>query len=262
MGPRPSRVFETLTRFSGIQRDLEDAGIQIKVGDDFQEYRAHRNNQADRGTIYPMFDVAKSYVDHTNGFWICGFDPNGELVHTQAVRLLDLSDMTLASHLHVHRHKYITPDSTPDPDQTFFTGPDALNRITGTVGYQGDFWLRAKGLAGPRSHGATALLSRFLLEMTVAVWNPSFMFAFVPKPLAAKGAHLRYGYTHCEPGRWIGPDQQVTDEDYLIWMSSKDLAASLAQAPLSSPRPARVETERTATATPTPLADLNSAANA
>ncbi|WP_299689998.1 hypothetical protein [uncultured Tateyamaria sp.] len=262
MAPKPSRLFETVTRFADMLRDLEEMDIQVRIGDDFLEYRALRNAQTDRGPIYPMFDVASSYVDYNNGFWICGFDPSGELIHTQAMRLLDLSGISLAAHLNLHRHKYITPDSTPDPDQTFFAGPDALNTITGSVGYQGDFWLRAKGLGGPRSLGATALLSRLLLEMTVAVWNPSFVFAFVPKPLAAKGAHLRYGYTHCEPGRWIGPDQQVTDEDYLIWMSSKDLATSLAQASETVPRPKPAKPELPDAQPATSLVSLTSAKNA
>ncbi|OAN71021.1 hypothetical protein A8B78_20405 [Jannaschia sp. EhC01] len=176
-----------------------------------------------------MFDVASSYIDHTNGFWICGFNADGDLIHTQAVRLLDLSGISLKVHLDDHRHKYITPDSTPDPDQTFYSGPDALQSITGKVCYQGEFWLRAQGLGGPRSQGATSLLSRILLEIAVAAWNPSYVFALVPQRLAAKGAHLRYCYNHCEPGRWIGPDQQVTEEDYLIWMEAKELSRSLAR---------------------------------
>ncbi|GFE63805.1 hypothetical protein [Litoreibacter roseus] len=262
MGLRPNRLFEVITRFSGVLRDLEEMGIQIKIGDDFLEYRTYRSQQTDRAPIYPMFDVASSYVDYNNGLWVCGFDPEGELIHTQAVRLLDLSGISLAGHLNLHRHKYITPDSTPDPDQTFFSGPEALNAITGKVGYQGDFWLRAKGLAGPRSQGATALLSRLLLEMTVIAWDPSFVFAFVPKRLAAKGAHLRYGYTHCEAGRWIGPDQQVTDEDYLIWMSAKDLAASFAQATQSLRRHESPLRERARPASHIQIAELNSKANA
>lgn len=225
----PSRLFELTTHLSSTVRELKKAGIRIEIGDDFAKYRAYRGKQPDRGPIYPMFDVASSYIDHTNGFWICGFQADGDLIHTQAVRLLDMSGISLGTHLDNHRHKYITPDSTPDPDQTFYSGPEALQSITGKVCYQGEFWLRAQGLGGPRSQGATSLLSRILLEVAVAAWNPSFVFALVPQRLAAKGAHLRYCYNHCEPGRWVGPDQQVTEEDYLIWMEAKELTRSLAR---------------------------------
>lgn len=218
---------------SRIMRELEDAGIRIMIGDDFSEYRVYRASQTDRTPIYPMFDVASSYVDETNGFWICGFDRSDELVHTQAVRLLDLAGVSLGHHLNVHRHKYVTPFTTPDPDLTFYSGPPVLKTITGKVCYHGEFWLPARGLGGPRSQGATPLLSRMLFEIAVGKWAPDYAFAFVPKQLAAKGAHLRYGYSHCQAGRWTGPDQQVTDEDYLIWMAADDMANFVAEEPPS-----------------------------
>jgi hypothetical protein len=221
----PSRLFELTKNVSNSLNELADSGIHVEIGDDFAKYRSYRNQQPDRGQIYPMFDVASSYIDRTNGFWVCGFNAHGELVHTQAVRLLDLADKSLATHLRTHRHKYITPDTTPDPDLTYYSGPKALNSITGKVCYQGDFWLRASGLGGPRSQGATSLLSGILLEIMISTWNPSYVFAFVPQRLAAKGAHLRYGYCHCEPGRWVGPDEQVTEEDYFIWMDAHDMAS-------------------------------------
>ncbi|MEM0945953.1 MAG: hypothetical protein AAGK37_00995 [Pseudomonadota bacterium] len=218
---------------SGIIRELETTGMRVVVGDDFSEYRLYRSEQKGRNPIYPMFDVASSYIDDTNGFWICGFNQDDELIHTQAVRLLDLTGQSLGHHLNVHRHKYITPDTTPDPDVTFYSGPEALKKITGKVCYHGEFWLPATGLGGPRSHGVTPLLSRILFEILVRKWNPSFVFAFVPKQLAEKGAHLRYGYNHCEPGTWVGPDQQVTEEDYMIWMSASDMTKALARKPQS-----------------------------
>ncbi|MFO8125133.1 hypothetical protein [Yoonia sp.] len=199
------------------------------MGDDFSLYRYYRGTCRDRGAISPLFDTASSFIDETNGFWVCGFNEADELIHTQAVRLLDLSGVTLGKHLDMHRHKYIVPDTTPDPDLTFFQGPEALKIVTGLVGYCGDFWLPSRGLGGPRSNGATGLLSRLLFEVLEKAWQPDFVFAFVPKQLAAKGAHLRYGYSHCEAGNWIGPDHQITNDEYLIWMNANDIKNVLAR---------------------------------
>ncbi len=227
----PKKTFRMAKAVSAVLHELAASGMRVEIGDDFVEYRARRAAQKDRGEIYPMFDVTRSYVDETNGFWVCGFNEEGELTHTQAARLLDLSGKTLNQHFQAHRHKYITPNTTPDPDATHYTGPEALKTITGTVCYHGDFWLPARGLGGLRSQGATSLLSRLLFEIVQSAWAPDYMFALVPKQLAAKGAHLRYGYSHCEPGRWIGPDQQVTEEDYLIWMNSVDMANAVLREP-------------------------------
>jgi hypothetical protein len=222
-------IFGMIMNVSDIIKELQVSGMRVEVGDDFSRYRNFRNSCLDRGGLFPIFDTASSFIDETNGFWICGFNEADELVHTQAVRLLDLSGISLGKHLDMHRHKYVVPDTTPDPDLTFFEGPEALKAVTGSVGYCGDFWLRSRGLGGPRSQGATSLLSRLLFEIVQQAWKPDFVFAFVPKQLAAKGAHLRYGYSHCEPGKWIGPDQQVTDEEYLIWMNASDIENVIAR---------------------------------
>ncbi|MEM9583022.1 MAG: hypothetical protein AAGA08_07880 [Pseudomonadota bacterium] len=237
----PSKLFGLVQGLTKTLQALEQSGIHVEIGDDFAKYRSLRAKVPDRGPIYPMFDATCSYVDHKSGFWVCGFNSSGELIHTQAARFLDLSEDTLGDHLKTHRHKYITPDSTPDPDMTFYSGPKALNTVTGRVCYQGDFWLHARGLGGPRSQGATSLLSRVLLEIMVGAWNPEFVFALVPKKLAAKGAHLRYGYTHCEPGQWLGPDKQITDEDHLIWMAADDMANMLSRLPEGIDRSAVVQ---------------------
>ena len=219
----------TIMNVSGIIRELELAGMRVVIGDDFSEYRIYRSAQKDRSPMYPMFDVSSSYIDETNGLWICGFNENDELVHTQAARMLDLSGVSLAQHLNVHRHKYITPFTTPDPDLTFYRGPEALRFVTGNVCYNGDFWLAPRGLGGPRSQGATQLLSRVLFEIVSNRFSPDYAFALVPKQLAVKGTYLRYGYCHCEPGTWVGPDQQVTEEEYLIWMNAKDISNLLSR---------------------------------
>ena len=223
------KIFGMIRNVSAIVRELENAGMRIEVGDDFSLYRNYRNSCAGRGGLSPIFDTASSFVDERNGFWICGFNDADELIHTQAVRLLDLSGISLGKHLDTHRQMYVVPDTTPDPNMTFFQGPEALTKVTGSVGYCGDFWLPSHGLGGPRSQGATGVLSRLLFEILHQTWQPDYAFAFVPKQLAAKGAHVRYGYSHCEPGRWIGPDQQVTDEEYLIWMNANDIQNVLAR---------------------------------
>jgi hypothetical protein len=233
-------MYDAFMRVSGLVRELDALGMRVVVGDDFSEYRILRSSLSDRAPMYPMFDITRSYIDASNGFWICGFGPNDEVIHTQAVRLLDLSGVSLAEHLDVHRHKYITPDTTPDPDLTYYSGPGALGAITGRVCYHGDFWLQASGLGGIRGQGVTGALVRILFEVIQLNWKPDYVFALVAQAVAEKGAFLRAGYSHCEPGRWIGPDQQVTDIDFMVWMSAKDMAHALARQPQSLKNAERV----------------------
>lgn len=225
-----SDLFTTITNVAYLVGELDRSGISVEIGDDFLVFRRLRNNQKDRSAMYPMFDVASSYVDASNAFWICGFNKDNELIHTQAVRLLDLGDDSLAQHLRNHRHKYITPGSTPNPDNTFFASLPVLDNICGRAGYHGEFWIKA-GTIGRRNIGLTAVLSRIAFEMSMKLWSPDFLFGFVPTQMATRGVSVRYGYTHCELGAWHGPEQEVTSEEMLVWMSNEDLRVYLGTKP-------------------------------
>ncbi|MEM8776871.1 MAG: hypothetical protein AAGF53_17690 [Pseudomonadota bacterium] len=223
-------LYTTIINVATILKEVEAAGMRLEIGGDFAAYKRLRNAQMDRTQPYPMFDVASSYVDETNAFWVCGFNHKDELVHTQAIRRLDMKGTSLGEHLKHHRHKYITPSSTPDPDQTYFAQPTALSHITGDVCYHGEFWLQG-GEGGHRSQGFTALLSRIVFEITLKIWSPDYVFGLVPMPLAFKGIPARYGYMHSEPGLWMGPDEEVTSEEMLVWMSKNDIVQFLDTSP-------------------------------
>jgi hypothetical protein len=238
-------LYNVIVSVSSIIAELQASGIRLEIGDDFAVYRQLRNAQTDRPALYPMFDVSCSYVDRSNGFWVCGFDEKEELVHTQAIRLLDLTGVTLGQHIRTHRHKYITPNSTPDPDRTFYSRPQSLKTITGKVCYHGDFWLRG-GENGHRKQGVTPLLSRVVFELALKTWVPNFVFGLVPTLLATKGIHFRYGYVHCEPGVWHGPDNQITDEDCLVWMSTKEIVHFLNSQPAARSKDCSIFTESSA----------------
>lgn len=223
-------IFSMIVNVSNILRELEAGGMRLEIGDDFVEYRRLRQTQTDRSPIYPMFDVSCSYVDQSNAFWICGFNDSGELVHTQAMRFLDLSGVSLGQHMRQHRHKYITPNSTPDPDRTYYSRPLALKTITGQVCYHGEFWLSG-GDAGYRKKGFTPLLSRIAFELALKSWVPNYVFGFINAKLAFKGTQMHHGYSHCEPGVWHGPDDQITDEDCLVWMNTREIVHFLQTQP-------------------------------
>ncbi len=223
-------LFTMITNVSRLVKDLENEGIFVEIGSDFAAFRRLRNKQSERSKLYPMFDVSNSFVDGSNAFWVCGFDADGELIHTQAIRLLELNDQSLTDHLRIHRHKYITPGSTPDPDRTFFSHLPSLDKMSGRVGYHGEFWIKG-GTVGRRSQGLTSVLSRLAFEFSMKLWSPDFMFGLVPTQLATRGVAVRYGYVHAEFGAWLGPEQEVTSEEMLVWMSNEDLQTLLEATP-------------------------------
>ncbi len=241
-----AKLFNAILNVSGVVADFRSIGITIEIGDDFERYRRLRLGQEDRGGLFPMFDIAASFIDHTNGFWIVGRNGDGSPVHTQAFRLLDLTDMTLRQHLRMHRLKYITPGTSPDPDRSEYTGPPGLDIITGRVVYQGDFWLK-NGRGGRNRQHFVPLLSRTGYDVLMQLWAPDYIFGLVPTRLAARGLAPRYGFSQIEPGVWRGPDNEITDEDTLCWLSAADVHDLLAtEAQSISPATARRVADGTA----------------
>ena len=224
--------FAEIVRINDIITAIKDRGITLKVGTDFTEYRKLRRPQFDTRPLYPMFDNHCSYIDATNGFWIAGMSESGELVHTQAMRHLDLTGVTLERHLDEHRQKYVTPSLSDEIDNIYFRTAQATQKITGKVGYHGEFWLKG-GPVGYRKRGVTPFLSRLIFELARLTWNPDYVFAFVPAMLAYKGVPARYGYVHGEAGYWKGPE--VTSEEWLVWMAARDIAQLAETRPFVEP---------------------------
>jgi len=217
-----SNLFAAIGYISDIVALARSTGITLDVSTDFEEFREVRMAQRDRPSVYPMYDPASSYVDRTNGFWIKGVDEDGKLVHTQAVRLLNLSEMTLAEHLRLHRHKYMTPGDTDDPTSYEYSPTPAAERITGRVCYHGELWLSEcrRGAAGA---GLTTILPRLALALAQMEWSPDYVFGFMYPMAASKGLAAREGYMHMEPGAWRVPGNGSRFPEWIVWMAREDL---------------------------------------
>lgn len=218
-----SSLYEEIRYISEIIRIGEEKGLTLEVSTDFEEFRRVRMAQTDRSTLYPMYDTASSYIDSRNGFWIKGVDENGDLVHTQAVCLLDLSGITLADHFRLHRHKYMTPGDTDDPSQFTYSPTPATQRISGRVCYHGELWLKNDGRKRFRGSGLTTVLPRMALALSLMEWSPDFVFGFMYPDAACRGLAAREGYMHMEPGFWHAPGSSESFAEWIVWMAREDL---------------------------------------
>jgi len=211
-------------RLASLLGLIGEKGIKVELGTDFLRYRRLRLGQSKR-PLYPMFDIASSYVDESNGFWMVGFDRTGSLVHTQAMRIIPFGHGNLGEHLQVHALKYVTPGLIANPEGSLFFAQRSLATVLGSkVCYHGDFWLTG-GRGGFRGTGLTNLLSRLMMELVVLRFDPDFVFGFVEAAHAVDGTPLRHCYFHGEPGIWRGPDGSAFSEECLVWMSAADLKA-------------------------------------
>jgi hypothetical protein len=211
-------------RMARLTSLIEESGLTLKVGSDFLEYRRLRSQFTPERPLYPMFDAASSYVDASNAFWVGLFDDRGTLVHTQALRCIDLGQDTLAVHLEKHHMKYVTPGATPEPQGAIFTVSNGADTITGRACYLGEFWL-CRDYGELRGTGMTTLLSRLSFELSYEAWRPDYQWALIEAKHAVSGLHARYGYVHAAPGQWLDAGGTVFSDEWLLWMSHDDIQA-------------------------------------
>lgn len=205
-----------------IDNLAREQGVYIEVCTDFEEFQKVRSGQPDRSPLGPAFDASCSYIGPSNGFWVKGLDANGQIIHTQAMRLLDLSNTTLADHLQQHRLIYQPPNIGHGTAKSF----DFLQNTTGMTGgkvvYHGELWMKP-GLKKHRGGGLVALLTRFMLAMAYMQWSPDFVFGFMLPIIAYKGLAAREGYTHIEPGMWKGINDTNLFEEWIVWIRGEEI---------------------------------------
>lgn len=215
------KLFKEHLYMSNLFYLAKKAGIELDVSTDFDFLKSFRSSQNERQAIYPTFDVEKSYIDPTNGFFIIGKNDQGEIVHTQAMRLLDLTEYNLEEHLYYHRHKYITP-GTVDFSTTRYKPTPSMKNINGRVCYHGELWIKP-GDDGYRNGTITVLVARFALTIAYMNWAPNFIFGFMYPGIACRGLAAREGYVHLEPGGWYCSESDTTIEEWLVWLSYDDM---------------------------------------
>jgi len=206
-----------LAQASDISREC---GISLRIGTCFKEYADIISTERTHQPVGRPFDHEFNDFGPTSGFWVVGRNENGVLVHTQAMRLIDLCDQPLSGYL---SEKYIDfPPAGLDLDyekSRYNPGPSA-HRIRGTVCYHGDFWL----CSDYRGTGMANILARFALASGHLKWAPDYIIGFMIRQVAFKGLAEREGYMHSEPGTlfWHRADTDQTLEAFMVWMARED----------------------------------------
>jgi hypothetical protein len=206
-----------------LDETVRRAGIEIELRTDFGHLMELSETLPDKPPPTAMFNPMKADIGGHNGFWLKGSDSNGVLVHLQAARIYDMSCTNLARELSSLRAFYASPDLAPEDERCDCAAPMA-ERITGTVCYHGEIWvrgsdpdLRGKALSGP--------LSRLQLGLILARWDPDYVFAIAYDWTVKRGVSTGYGYWHAQPGaaHWVLPHRDQPLDLWLLWLTRQDL---------------------------------------
>lgn len=217
-------VFAGSLFVSAIVDLIATRGITLEFGSDFSEFQEALKDQPERHSLSPRFDPRSNDLDEETAFWITGRDAQGEIVHTQAVRTVDLGGLTLGSYLAAKFRDFTPADYAIDKSQSRYRGAPGSRAIAGKVCYHGELWLKG-GPGGYRGAGMTAVLARLAIVTSLLKWAPDYIFGFMFPLAACKGLAAREGYMHTEPGTlyWALPGQEELMEIWTVWMGREDI---------------------------------------
>lgn len=199
-------------------------GVQMEVGYDFEAYRDILKFARPDQALGTPFDPDIHEMTPENALWMIGRNATGEIVHTQALRMLDMSGMTVAEYFTRRFREF--PPAAPGLDlarSRFRAGPQA-KRMRGTVCYNGEFWIKP-GDATLRGQGLSCVLGRYAFFQAMQHWDPDHMVGFMAKPVACKGFPQRLGWMHTQPGalRWFFEGRDAPVEGFMTFMERDDL---------------------------------------
>lgn len=193
-------------------------GVKLSMGYDFHEYVSMTEAIPTKGRTYPMFRPDRSPIKSGEGYWIVGVDKNKEIVLVAAARLYDLSNSNLAEHLQSLKFFYADPTKYAHPQDHCICRAPAARKISGSVVYHGDIWVRRDF----RGQGMPKIMSGILRGLSLAMWAPDFTCGLAGQWSVDKRV---YDVSRCEPGGSILRlvDEDIVDDDWLFWASREDL---------------------------------------
>ncbi|WP_298974841.1 hypothetical protein [uncultured Roseobacter sp.] len=210
-------------QFVATSRDiLRQNQITVTIGTNFLAYRKLLREERPQQMMGAPFDPDIHNLNDKNAFWLVARDADGQLMHTQASRLLNLRKQKLSGYLLKKFRDFPPPLPDLDLERSRYRASPGAGRITGNVVYHGEVWM---GDTGPyRGTGLSTVLARYGIHEAMCRWNPDHIFGFMARTVAFKGFAERMGYMHNEPGavRWFRKGSDMPFEGFLSYLSNED----------------------------------------
>lgn len=212
-------------RFAATSYDvLSKFGVQLTTGHDFEVYRALLASGRPDHTLGAPFDPKLHDLNEHNAMWVIGHDADGNVMHTQALRMLDLEGNTLGAYMRKRFRDFPPSGLDLDMERSRFRAGPGVKHMSGRVCYHGEVWMGGKP-GQFRGTGVSGILGRYAFLSALQKWSPDYMFGFMPKPVANKGFVERQGYMHSEPFalRWYIKNDPKPLEGFLAYMTRDDM---------------------------------------
>lgn len=199
-------------------------GIKLEIGYDFEIYRELLAEARPDHILGAPFDPNVQELTPLNAFWIVGRSEDGKVMHTQALRMLELGGMSVGEYFTTSFREFPPSGVDIDLERSRFRAGPAAKKMRGSCVYQGEYWI-GNGNTGLRGRNLSGALGRFAFVQALNHWDPDHVMAFMVKSTAMRGLAEQGGYMHTQPGalRWFIRGNDTPVEGFMIHMSRDDI---------------------------------------
>ena len=183
-------------------------------------------NERNRDTwrpLVPMFHPRYNTFTRDNSIVLLGRNAQGDVVATQAARLLRLNGTTLYNEAVSLRLHYEHPERDRLPDEQCIVTAEATKAITGTVLLGGAVWYRPDY----RKRGLAAILPRVSRAYAYTRWKTDYTTSMMVAGVAKGGVAAASGYTNIEPAIEFKNSPAGDFGLMFVWMQPEALLADL-----------------------------------
>tara|TARA_R110000787_G_scaffold33332_5_gene87208 strand:+ start:10 stop:747 length:738 start_codon:yes stop_codon:yes gene_type:complete len=224
-GPMAIYGLDAEDRFEASSRNvLEQLGIRLTVGHDFEEYLWYLAKARPDHRIGDPFNPDTHNMNRNNSAWIVGHDSQGRIMHTQALRLLPTGAEPVSEYFRQNFHGFAPSEMDIDYERSRYKAGPGAKRMKGRVVYSGETWVG--GEPGQfRGTGISSILGRCAMLAAIKEFGAQYVIGFMTRPVAYKGFCLRMGFMHAEPLalRWYLKNQPDAMEAVMVYMSDEDI---------------------------------------
>ncbi len=234
---------DKLARYaSGADDIVADLGITLEVGSNFEFFCSIPSQQPDRHAISPIFDPDESDVSSSNAFWLIGRNAGGEIVLTQAIKLVRVGETGFLDHMQNNLSDYRPNGDRLDIAKSQINLTERAAGLSGDLCYYGELWIKGTY----RGSCLTAIMPRLMFAKAISKWSPNVVFGIMEPLAACKGLAAREGFMHLEQGglHWWDRATSETFEEWLVWTTRDDFIFNMrvSMEMLSKLYPNRIDT--------------------
>lgn len=190
-------------------------GITLSFGTFEELVAANRANRDSWKPMMPILDPAYQDFNDDNAFVFIGRNAQGEIVATQAARLLRLGAGTYHDFAQSLELNYRDPERMKAPGERCVPTAPSLKNMRGKVLFGGAVWYHPS----VRKSGLAALTPRISRAYGYTKWNIDYATAFIVEGPLKGGLGRNAGYPHVEWGITYENTPMGSFQAALCWMT-------------------------------------------